>query len=129
VPEVDGGPSSGADPLAVSSTLRVIVSGTPEATPEAVPKLLVISLRTMPLSVSTFTPFEPSPGYGPAVSSGISVPAAAAVLASVVGVAALLLDAVVPVLAPSELQAASAAASCRPPRRPPHHGSGAATKE
>ena len=40
-----------------------------------VPKLLVMSLRTMPLSVSTLTPFEPSAGNGPPVSSGISVPA------------------------------------------------------
>ncbi len=32
-----------------------------------------MSLRTMPLWVSTLTPFEPSPGYGPAVSSGIAV--------------------------------------------------------
>src|SRR5688500_18898753 len=48
------------------------VSGTPWATPEAEPKLLVMSLRTMPDSVRTFGPFDPSPGYGPAVSSGIS---------------------------------------------------------
>ena len=49
-----------------------IVIGTPSATPDAEPKLEVMSLRTMPLSVSTLTPLEPSPGYGPAVSSGIS---------------------------------------------------------
>ena len=48
--------------MAVSSTVRLIVSGTPWAAPEAVPKLLVMSLRTIPLSVSTFTPFDPSPG-------------------------------------------------------------------
>ena len=36
------------------------------------PKLEVMSLRTMPLSVSTLVPLEPSPGYGPAVSSGSS---------------------------------------------------------
>ena len=35
------------------------------------PKLERMSLRTTPLWVSTFGPFEPSPGYGPAVSSGI----------------------------------------------------------
>jgi hypothetical protein len=52
----------------VSST----VSGTPVATPDAEPKDLVMSLRTMPDSVSTFGPLEPSPGYGPAVSCGIS---------------------------------------------------------
>ena len=64
-------------PFAVSSTVMVMVSGTPSATPEPVPKLLVMSLRTMPLSVSTLTPFDPSAGNGPPVSSGISVAAAA----------------------------------------------------
>lgn len=53
--------------------MRVTVSGTPRAVPPADrPKLRVMSLRTTPLSFSTFTPFEPSPGKGPAVSSGIS---------------------------------------------------------
>ena len=32
-----------------------------------------MSLRTTPLWVSTLAPFDPSPGYGPAVSSGVSV--------------------------------------------------------
>ena len=36
------------------------------------PKLGRMSLRTIPLWSSTFGPFDPSPGYGPAVSSGIS---------------------------------------------------------
>src|SRR5256885_2009988 len=49
-----------------------IVVGTPVAVPLSEPKLLVRSLRTMPSWVSTFGPFEPSPGYGPAVSSGIA---------------------------------------------------------
>jgi len=31
-----------------------------------------MSLRTMPGWVNTLGPLEPSPGYGPAVSSGIS---------------------------------------------------------
>jgi len=31
-----------------------------------------MSRRTIPESSRTFTPFEPSPGYGPAVSSGTS---------------------------------------------------------
>jgi hypothetical protein len=48
-----------------------MVSGTPSATPDALPKLDRMSLRTMPLSVSMFGPLDPSPGYGPAVSSGI----------------------------------------------------------
>jgi hypothetical protein len=39
-----------------------MVSGTPSATPDADPKLRVMSLRTMPLSVRTLTPLEPSPG-------------------------------------------------------------------
>ena len=47
--------------------------GTPSALPVASPKLLVMSVRTTPLSASAFGPFEPSPGYGPAVSSGISL--------------------------------------------------------
>jgi hypothetical protein len=41
--------------------------------PEAEPKLVVMSRRTTPLSLKTFGPFEPSPGNGPAVSSGIGV--------------------------------------------------------
>jgi hypothetical protein len=46
--------------------IMVMVSGTPSALVVLEPKLDVMSLRTMPLSVST------SPGYGPAVSSGSS---------------------------------------------------------
>ncbi|WP_249266469.1 MULTISPECIES: hypothetical protein [unclassified Pseudonocardia] len=46
--------------------------GTPSAVALPVPKLDRMSLRTTPDSVSTFAPLEPSPGYGPAVSSGIS---------------------------------------------------------
>ncbi|WP_232075588.1 hypothetical protein [Phytohabitans suffuscus] len=46
--------------------------------PLALPKLERMSERTMPLSSSTLGPFEPSPGYGPAVSSGISPVAVAA---------------------------------------------------
>ena len=40
----------------------VMVRGTPSALPVAPPKLLVMSLRTTPLSASTSGPFEPSPG-------------------------------------------------------------------
>ncbi|MEU4693476.1 hypothetical protein [Actinoplanes sp. NPDC023714] len=46
--------------------------GTPSAVVDESPKLDRMSLRTIPLSSSTSGPFEPSPGYGPAVSSGIS---------------------------------------------------------
>ena len=50
--------------------------------------LRVMSWRTTPLSASTFGPLDPSPGNGPAVSSGISaVPDA--LVAVAVGVAAL----------------------------------------
>ena len=80
--------------MALSTTVSSTVSGTPSATPLASPKLERMSLRTMPLSVSTLTPFEPSPGYGPAVSSGMVVPqatvAAEAVVAAEVVAAALL---------------------------------------
>jgi hypothetical protein len=47
---------------------------TPSAVPVPDPKLERMSRRTTPSSVSTFGPFEPSPGYGPAVSSGIGSP-------------------------------------------------------
>jgi hypothetical protein len=48
--------------LPVSRTLSLTVSGTPWATADPEPKLLVMSLRTMPLSDRTLTPLEPSPG-------------------------------------------------------------------
>ncbi|WP_244871067.1 hypothetical protein [Catellatospora sp. IY07-71] len=53
--------------------------GTPSAVVLAAPKLDRMSDRTTPLCSSTSGPFEPSPGYGPAVSSGISPDAAAPV--------------------------------------------------
>ena len=52
------------------------------------PKLDVMSLRTMPSSLSTFTPFVPSPGYGPPVSSGISATHSAVVSLAAVSLAA-----------------------------------------
>src|SRR3954452_24342749 len=61
-----------AEPSEASTIFIEIVSGTPSAVPFAEPKLERMSLRTMPLWVNTLGPFEPSPGYGPAVSSGIS---------------------------------------------------------
>ena len=70
--------------------------------PEAPPKLLVMSRRTTPLSVSALGPLEPSPGKGPAVSSGIEEESEV-VLVEV--------DAAVPPPPPSdELHAARAAA-------------------
>ncbi len=51
---------------------RWIVSGTPSATVDDDPKLERMSLRTTPLWLRTSGPFEPSPGKGPAVSSGMT---------------------------------------------------------
>jgi hypothetical protein len=55
----------------------LIVIGTPAATPLAPAMLMRMSLRTMPesskaLAMPLLFEFEPSPGYGPAVSSGIT---------------------------------------------------------
>ena len=57
----------------MSRIVRVSVIAMPSAVPDAPPKLLRRSDRTTPLCSSTSGPLEPSPGYGPAVSSGISV--------------------------------------------------------
>ena len=59
------------------------VSGTPSALVLEVPKLEVMSFRTTPEAARTFGPLEPSPGYGPAVSSGISTPHSAIARVSV----------------------------------------------
>src|SRR6476620_231244 len=66
-------PAYGSHALARSRTANLIVSGTPVATVVLDPNELRMSLRTTPLSDRTSGPFEPSPGNGPAVSSGISV--------------------------------------------------------
>jgi hypothetical protein len=58
--------------LAKSLMVIVMLSGTPSALVVLDPKLEVMSLRMMPLWFSTFAPLEPSPGNGPAVSSGSS---------------------------------------------------------
>ncbi|GAA4368949.1 hypothetical protein GCM10023166_16270 [Paeniglutamicibacter cryotolerans] len=65
--------------MARSLILNLSVNGTPSTVPVDFPKLERMSLRTMPLCSSTSGPFDPSPGYGLAVSWGISpapVPAA-----------------------------------------------------
>ena len=49
-----------------------MVRGTPSATVVDEPKLEVMSARTIPLSERTSGPLEPSPGNGPAVSSGMT---------------------------------------------------------
>jgi len=43
-------------------TISSMVSGTPSAVPDALPKLDRMSPRTMPCSASTFGPLVPSPG-------------------------------------------------------------------
>src|SRR5438552_4005892 len=70
-----------------------MVSGTPCAVPDDVPKLERMSLRTTPLCVRTSGPFEPSPGKGPAVSSGMTVAQSAPAVAAPPLVAALTADA------------------------------------
>jgi hypothetical protein len=65
----------------MSVNINSIVNGTPSAVPVD-PMLERMSLRTMSASMSTFGPLEPSPGYGPAVSSGIG-PQLAAVIDAV----------------------------------------------
>src|SRR5438093_5088603 len=50
-----------------------IVRGTPLARVVDEPKLDRMSARTTPLWLSTSGPFVPSPGNGPAVSSGMAV--------------------------------------------------------
>src|SRR5207244_9516934 len=64
--------ASGAQPLAAPWIASLIVIGTPPATVVEVPKLDLISVRTTPLWVRMSGPFEPSPGKGPAVSSGMT---------------------------------------------------------
>src|SRR3954454_9762150 len=65
-------PVNGVPPCARSETTSSRVMGTPSAVPLDPPKLDRMSRRTMPLCSSTSGPLEPSPGNGPAVSSGIS---------------------------------------------------------
>src|SRR5262245_1615452 len=61
-----------------STTVRSTVRGTPRATPAPM-RLVRMSWRTTPFWLSTLGPFEPSPGYGPAVSVGIFEQPASAV--------------------------------------------------
>ena len=74
----------------------LIVSGTPAATVVEDPKLDRMSARTTPLWARMSGPFEPSPGNGPAVSSGITAHEAAliglALPAAVAPLAAAALD-------------------------------------
>src|SRR3954453_18199377 len=94
-------PASGAQLLFESTSVSLMVSGTPAA---VLPVLMLvrISLRTIPERVSTFTvwfdefAFEPSAGYGPPVSCGISATQVVigVAVALVVGVAVALVVAV-----------------------------------
>lgn len=61
----------------MSSTANRMVSGTPVAAVVDDPKLDRMSRLTTPLWVRMSGPFDPSPGYGPAVSSGIATSQAA----------------------------------------------------
>src|SRR5439155_15273895 len=58
-------------PVAASASVNLTVVGTPSAVPVEGPKLDRMSFRTTPDCASAFTPLDPSPGNGPAVSSGI----------------------------------------------------------
>ena len=78
-------PAPAAQFLVMSCNVSSIAAGTPSAAPEEEPKLDRMSLRTTPDSMRTFGPFDPSPGYGPAVSAGAAAaPAAASTAPAVV---------------------------------------------
>ena len=55
-------PASAAQPALTFTSVSSIVSGIPAAVPVIAPKLGRMSLRTMPVDVSVFGPFVPSPG-------------------------------------------------------------------
>src|SRR5262245_41912872 len=74
-------PASGAQ-VDADTIVSAIVSGMPSAVPLRPTKLERMSLRTTPVWFSTLGPFEPSPGYGPAVSSGILLQAPWGVVSS-----------------------------------------------
>jgi len=116
----------------------VTVRSTPAATPVAPAMLLRMSLRTMPESISAlatapFAVFDPSAGYGPAVSSGMTLQLALAVVVPVAGdvvagvvvepldasLAAALPTSVAP---PPEPNSASAPATARKPGAPGNRG-------
>ena len=112
----------------MSRTVSLTVSGTPAAVVVDEPKLDRMSDRTIPESSRTLTPLDPSPGYGPAVSSSTSVRVPAAseealeVPLEVLEVLEVPLDVVdeepVAVDPVPVLQAASAARAPTPPRTP-----------
>ena len=112
----------------MSTIVRSTVSGRPDATPDPEPKLERMSLRTTPFWVRTFGPFVPSPGNGPAVSSGIGAQLASVAAGAVVVVVAgalvvVVVDARADVLfvaplAPPPPHPATKRAAAAPPIRP-----------
>jgi hypothetical protein len=72
VPQKDRRAGSAAQLFDASCTATLILDGIPSAVPERPAKLERISLRTTSASLSTSGPFDPSPGYGPAVSPGMT---------------------------------------------------------
>ncbi|HEU4896598.1 MAG TPA: hypothetical protein VFX88_03375 [Actinomycetota bacterium] len=95
-----------------------MVSGTPSAVVVEDPTLERMSLRTIPESSSTLGPFDPSPGNGPAVSSGTT--ARSPPPADEEEVVAPEPEPVAPAEppAPDPPQAASSAAALSPPNSP-----------
>src|SRR5689334_22611126 len=94
-------------------------NGTPAAVPLMPAKLDRISLRTTPLDVSTFGPFDPSPGYGPSVSCGTRAHVAVDVT-GVVAVVVVVVDAVVVVVADGEVGVSPQPTNCSAPIAAPN---------
>jgi hypothetical protein len=110
-------------PEAASRTVSLMTSGTPSAVVVEEPKLERMSLRTMPESSSTLGPFDPSPGYGPPVSSGTLVRSALPEDEPVVpevelGAEVVPFEAEPCPVVPEAPHAASRAAAPTPPNRP-----------
>src|SRR3954468_12819341 len=106
----------------LSTTVSSTARGTPPATPDAEPMLFVMSRRTTPSSVRTLGPLVPSPGKGPAVSSGIcsqvepaAVPPAIVVVVESEAPADVLVEPLAP--APPPPQPARTTAAPSPPNQ------------
>jgi hypothetical protein len=87
-------PGSGTQPFAASTIVKSTTSSTPSATPLEDPMLDRMSLRTTPLWLRMFLPFDPSPGNGPAVSGGMIEHVWSAAVGLAVEVEALVADVV-----------------------------------
>src|SRR6478672_4297203 len=117
-------PAPAAQSLVRSFRVSSIDIGTPSARPVYGPKLARMSSRTTPDSMRTFGPFDPSPGYGPAVSAGAAVAqeapsAAVVVVAAEVAVDVAVVDWLVelPAHAPTRAEAPATPASWNIRRR------------